>query len=167
MSLPKFYFFDMSLPGELYVHFDEHINHAQNMREHLEGFSRTPENEFVLHGSVDGNTILYANGDPRRMKDGVILLFVVKDNRTLEVGDWAREGSIWPKSTEELEGFSLRVPGRWLTEEESALKWLSWQGVHDPKEDEIEVELQKRGVHSLKRFSHPGLEARARSRGHL
>jgi hypothetical protein len=157
MALPKFYLFDMSLPGQLSVTFDVHVNHVQNLREHLEGFSRTPEQEFVLHGSVNGSVVLCANGDPKRMKDGVILLF---GDKTC-IDEWTLAVS-WPLRTEELSGFRLTIPGRWLTMEESARTWLSWHGVSVKDEahlasEEIRSKLLARGVSSIERFGHPGL----------
>jgi hypothetical protein len=150
MSFPKYYLFDLALPGSVRLVFDDHAMHADNFREHLEGFVRIPEPAFDIMGLWKRpNVLLYANGIPNRMRDGVVWIIPWESRATL--AEWISKTE-WPTTIEAMTS-GLRLPGRWFTEEEAMRQWLSWQGIsHDVPQKTLEEEAKRRGVHPS-RFS--------------
>ena len=147
----RYYLFDPALDGVVTVAFDDDLMHAKNLREHLDGFVALADEEFVVHGVVepviDGDVITYANGEPRRMKDG--FSWIIRQEVRQEFREWL-VGADWPTDDNGLR--ELRLPGRWLTPLEAARVFLEFQGMYLEDEDRIVSELVRRGV-DLETFS--------------
>lgn len=149
MAFPKYYIFDASLAGSVQVVFDDHPMHADNLREHLEGFVALPDPTFDIQGVWRRpDVLLYANGLVNRMRDGLVWL-LPKETRK-EFAAWLSKVE-WP--TEETMGKGFLLPGRWLEAEEAARFWLSLQGVSPTvSKAEMRAELKRLGVR-IERFS--------------
>lgn len=153
MGLPIYYKFDRSLGSELEVLFTEHKNHVVNFREHLAGFAAVPEEQFDIFGgveTVDGiERLTCANGNIRQMQQGVAL--VVEDKQALLEWVWQEA---FPTTTEALPAI-IKVPGRWLTPEESSRRWLLASQLILPGASLglIRAVLAHHGIHQLDRFT--------------
>src|SRR5262249_7683155 len=104
---------------------------------------------FDVQGMWIGpSVLLYANGIPSRMRDGLVWI-LPRDTRK-EFSDWLSKVE-WP--TTETLSRAVALPGRWLEEEEAARFWLHLQGVPvSISPEEVLVELEQRGLR-LSRFS--------------
>jgi hypothetical protein len=143
----RYYLFDAALPGDVTVLFDDHLMHAENFREHLDGFVALADEEFVIHGDVSGSVVTYANGEPRRMKDGII--WIIREADRPAFRKWI-ETTDWPsRKNESLR--EVRLPGRWFEPMEAAHFWLGMQGHVTKTDEELLAELARRGV-PLNRF---------------
>lgn len=150
MAFPKYYLFDQKLPGSMRVVFDDHVTHANNFREHLEGFVALLDPTFDVHGIWRRpNVLVYANGIPNRMRDGIVWIMPIDTRKSLT--EWISKTK-WP-TDEKTMLLGVHLPGRWLTEEEAARQWIEWQGISpDVPKSVLEKELEHRGVR-MSRFS--------------